>query len=323
MVTSDPTYKNDGKNRLNPTNGSWWIVQIQPTSSCNILQHEAPRPYSSHMFLTPYSRLTWAYQLHYYLCFRTHRRRLAFEGKTAQLIDVLDDICSRHGYHLLKCQPRPDQLRCLLSLKPDQTIANVMKTIKTNSSRESCIQLGLTAPVWARGYLAKSIGRVRLDAVRNYLEQQSKHHGYDSRIRPPVYRYRTTSPIQLKATHAWFDLNHHVVLSTKQRQGVFTSDLGRALSDYWLTVAAMRGFAIDQISVVPDHVHLLVRITAKMSIEECVLSLMNNEQHFIGKNFPQVLIELGLNQLWEASAYAGTCGELTTALLKAWLSQSL
>ena len=35
----------------------------------------------------------------------------------------------------------------------------------------------------------------------------------------------------------------------------------------------MRGFAIDPISVVPDHVHLLVRIVPRMSIEECALLL--------------------------------------------------
>jgi hypothetical protein len=44
-----------------------------------------------------------------------------------------------------------------------------------------------------------------------------------------------------------------------------------------------------------------------MSIEECALSLMNNGQHFMGKNFAEVLIESGMNQLWQPSAYAGTC----------------
>jgi REP-associated tyrosine transposase len=163
---------------------------------------------------------------------------------------------------------------------------------------------------------------MRIDAVRIYLEQQSKHHGYDSRVLPPVYRYRASEPVVLAAEHAVFDLNHHLVLATCQRKGVFTSTLGKALSDYWLRVATERGFAIDQISVVPDHVHLIVRIIPKMSIEECVLLLMNNGQHFIGKNYPQALVEVGINQLWEASAYAGTCGDLTTAIIKAWLSTS-
>ena len=274
------------------------------------------------MYLTPFTSLAWAYQLHYYVCFRTHRRRPLFSSKAAQLIELVSEICARHDYHLLECRPYPDQIRCLVSLQPAQPISKVLQTIKTNSSREFSEQFDLAKPVWARGFLAKSVGRMRIGAVRKYLEQQSKHHGYDSRVLPPVYRYRASQPSALQATHASFELNHHLVLATCQRKGVFSSNLGRALSDYWLRVAARRGFAIDQISVVPDHVHLLVRTVPKMSIEECALLLMNNGQHFIGKNFPQRLVEAGINQLWEASAYAGTSGEFTTALIKAWLSTS-
>jgi putative transposase len=272
------------------------------------------------MYLTPYTSLAWAYQLHYYLCFRTHRRRPVFNAKSAELTEFISEICARHEFHVLECQPCQDQLRCLLSLRPAQPISKVMQTIKTNSSRECSQRFALAKPVWARGFLARSVGRMRIGAVRQYLEQQSRHHGYDSRILPPVYRYRASQRVQLKAAHSSFELNHHLVFATCQRKGVFNSALGRALSDYWLRVAAMRSFAIDQISVVPDHVHLLVRIVPKMSIEECALLLMNNGQHFIGKNYPQSLVDVGINQLWEASAYAGTCGELSTALIKAWLN---
>jgi REP element-mobilizing transposase RayT len=110
------------------------------------------------------------------------------------------------------------------------------------------------------------------------------------------------------------------VFSTKQRKGVFTSVTGEALSRYWLGVAARRQFAIDQISIVPDHVHLIIRIVPKASIEEVTLSLLNNGQYFIGRQYPELLIENGIDQLWNASAYAGTCGEMTTALIMKWLS---
>jgi REP element-mobilizing transposase RayT len=110
------------------------------------------------------------------------------------------------------------------------------------------------------------------------------------------------------------------VLATCQRKGIFSSIAGKALSDYWLRVASKRGFAIDQISVVPDHIHLIVRIVPSMSIEECALLLMNNGQHFIGRNYPQLLVEAGIDQLWQSSAYAGTCGEYTTGLIQKWLN---
>ena len=161
---------------------------------------------------------------------------------------------------------------------------------------------------------------MRIAAVRQYLEQQAEHHGYASRLLPPVYSYRATSPIILQAPHAVFDMSHHLVFSTYHRKGVFTSNLGEALSKYWLNVACKRGFAIDQISVVPDHIHLLIRNVPKMSIETCVLMLLNNAQHFVGQRFPNTLIEAGLDRLWQPSAYAGTCGQVSTALIKKWLS---
>jgi len=174
--------------------------------------------------------------------------------------------------------------------------------------------------LWERGFLAKSVGRMRIAAVSEYLRRQSEHHGYAQRLLPPVFRYRSQTPIKLSAAHSAFELTHHLVFATHYRVGVFTSTLGEALASYWLRVAAAREFAIDQISVVPDHVHLLVRTVPKLSIDRIALSLLNNGQFFIGKNFPRVLIATGLNQLWQPSAYAGTCGQVSTALLKHWLS---
>lgn len=137
----------------------------------------------------------------------------------------------------------------------------------------------------------------------------------------PFIDTENPAPVVLTGAHSCFELSHHLVFATYYRQGVFTSSLGQELSQYWLRVAAQRGFAIDQISLVPDHVHLLVRIVPKMSIEACALLLLNKGQHFIGKRFPQVLVQVGINQLWQGSAYAGTCGKVTTALIKSWLRQ--
>jgi hypothetical protein len=62
--------------------------------------------------------------------------------------------------------------------------------------------------------------------------------------------------------------------------------------------------------------------TMSVSIEECALVLMNNGQHFVGKHYPHALIEAGISQLWQSSAYAGTCGEYTSALIQKWLSSA-
>jgi len=272
------------------------------------------------MNLTPFTSLTWAYQLHYYLCFRTHRRHTLFssEQRVSLLSELIQEISANHDYHLLEHKSYPTQVRCLLSLQPSQTVAKAVQIVKSNSSRELNRSFSFSVPIWAVGYLARSSGAVRISAVRKYLETQPAHHGYQSRVLPPVYRYRAPRRV-LSAQHAAFELSHHLVFSTQHRLGIFGATSGQALTEYWLGVAAKREFPLDQISIVPDHIHLIVRIVPKKSIEEVALMLMNNGQYFIGKRHSELLVQLGMTQLWNPSAYAGTCGEITTGLIMKWL----
>jgi putative transposase len=276
------------------------------------------------MLLEPLKTISWAYQLHYYFCFHTHRCRSVFI--TPEHIEALDaalrEICERHDYHLLQSKIYPDHLRCLLSLRPEQAISTVIQKIKANSARLINAQFALSPPLWGRGFLARSVGRARLSMVKQYISGQAAHHGYDTRIRPPVSRFNIEVPVKLTAAHSAFDLNHHLVFATRYRRGVFSSALGEALNRYWQRVAEARGFAIDRVTILPDHTHLLVRITPRMSIEECALSLLNNGQHFVGRFEPKAMIQAKIDQLWQASAYAGTTGEVTTALVKAFLREA-
>jgi len=272
------------------------------------------------MFLTPYAHLEWAYQLHYHLCFRTYRRRQLFASGSGNLVDIFNDLYGLHGYHGLQSKIRPADVQLLLSLRPEHTISDVLKRLKGDSSTLLCRQMEIAAPLWERGYLARTSGRVTTAAVKNYLDKQAEHHGYANRVLPPVFRFHNSKPSPLSVAHAVFDLKYHLVLATAFRRCVFDSKLGQALVKYWLNVAEKRAFALDDATILPDHVHMLVRTTPKMSIEECTLLLMNNGQYFVGKHCPARLIEEGMDQLWRPSAYAGSCGELPTALLKSFLA---
>jgi REP-associated tyrosine transposase len=275
------------------------------------------------MYLEPLTELSWAYQLHYYLCFRTHRRRKLFSSpeRNDALNQALSEICERHEYHLLKARAYDDHLRCLLSLRPSDSISKVLQTVKTNLSRELGKSFGVKAPIWADGFLARSVGRVRIDVVKKYLDSQAEHHGYARRTRPPVFRFVAQNPVTLTSAHSAFDLNHHIVIATRYRRGVFGSRTGEELITYWHRVASKKDFAIDRATVLPDHIHLIVRIVPKISIQNTVLALMNNGQHWLGTRYPNLLVEAGVNQLWQPSAYVGSTGRMTTALMKSFLNR--
>ena len=275
------------------------------------------------MLLEPYTQIKWAYQLHFYICFRTRWRRGAFGDvkREASLSRLFAEISTHHDYHPLQHKVYHDHLRCLLSLKPDQSISNVINKLKSNMSREFCLEFGLEAPLWAAGYLARSVGRVRIQAVKEYLANQAEHHGYSARVNPPIFRYRSDQPPVLRAAHAVFDLTYHLVFATRYRRSLFDSTLGSELVGYTLTVAGKLGFALEEVSVLPDHVHLLVKLPPKMSIENCVLSLMNNSQHWLGRHHRTALIRAGVDRVWQPSAYAGRCAKVTTAIVKSFLQR--
>ena len=301
---------------------SWWILHTQPANT--LLSLKVRLSYARGMRAEPIKEISWAFQLHYHICFRTHRRNPVFDDqrRAVALSEALSELCHKNDLHLIEKDCQPEHVQLVLSLRPSQLISHALKRLKGRSSTAICREFELSPPLWASGYLARSAGSVRVQAVKRYLTNQAEHHGYAKRPLPPVFKFRATESEVLATAHASFDLNHHLVLATKFRRGVFGSKTGEALVNYWIKVAARHGFAIDQATILPDHVHLLVRITPKISIEQVALSLMNNGQYFVAKHFPLAIVEAKIDQLWQPSAYVGTCGELTTALLKAFLSSA-
>src|SRR5262245_11617772 len=181
--------------------------------------------------MTPhFMALEAAYQLHFYLSFKTHYRRPILTSASQQTLVqcVLDQVCLREGYHLLETSVDPDHVRLLLSMKPEQTVSKAVNILKGNVSRE----FGVTFPaeldqnnmktLWARGYFARSSGKVNLNRAREYVDSQISHHGYRGdwtkalKYRNPAF----TSPA-FSLAHSFCILNYHVVLTKQDRIPLF------------------------------------------------------------------------------------------------------
>ncbi len=137
--------------------------------------------------MTPHFRaLEAAYQLHFYLCFKTRYLQplLAAADEQSLVRKVLDNICCREQYHLLETEITKDHLRLLLSLKPKQTVSRAVKMLKGNLDQQfrtvfpQQLVRNSTNTLWAKGYFAKSSGKVDLQRAQKYVDRQVSHHGY-------------------------------------------------------------------------------------------------------------------------------------------------
>jgi putative transposase len=275
-----------------------------------------------------FDHLESAYCLHFYLAFKTHYLRPFFAGQDVQaaIRKGVEDVCNRHGYHLLDAQTSDDHLRVLLSLKPEQTVSRAVQMLKGNLSRKFSAEFpGLltryrSKSPWAEGYFARSSGKVDIETIRRYLEDQAAHHGYrgewtsaltsrNSHFRSPAFQF----------AHCVCILSYQLVLVTKFRTAVFDEHIAPGLFEYIKAVASKRGFAIDTISLMPDHIHLAIESRPDVSIGDCARSLVNNTHHWMQSRYSGVLAQTGCWDVWQPSFYAGTVGEYSTAQIKRFL----
>jgi REP element-mobilizing transposase RayT len=65
----------------------------------------------------------------------------------------------------------------------------------------------------------------------------------------------------------------------------------RNLFPYVMKVGKKHGFVIDRISLLPDHMHLIFEAIPSLSIQDCVLAILNNTREWMFQRYAGVLKE--------------------------------
>ena len=117
-------------------------------------------------------------------------------------------------------------------------------------------------------------------------------------------------------------LDYHLVLVTQNRVPLFDETISPRLFEYVMAIGNKHNFVVDRIGLLPDHVHLIIEAIPNLSIEQCVLALLNNTRHWMNEHYSGVLKQTHAWDVWQPSFYAGTVGEYSTAQVKRFLGRS-
>jgi hypothetical protein len=100
-------------------------------------------------------------------------------------------FAAREQYHLLSSDMTDNQIRLLISLRPDHKVSQVVKRLKGNLQHQLRKTFN-SENVLAKGYFARSSGKIDLACARQYVESQTSHHGYKGEwTKPMKYRNET------------------------------------------------------------------------------------------------------------------------------------
>ena len=276
------------------------------------------------MQLLPYSfeelRFAWCNRI--FVRCRTHRIK-PIEALSELTSKILGELLEPYGINVLELATTSTEFQAMLSLTPTESASTAASKSKgriskwlTDHQSKSNSDTKL-----ARGYFALTLGEPDSKSVNDYLEKQSEHHGYDQRVRPPIFmqsfHYDNEKRKELATDHASTLLRYHVVLATWHRHGIFIDETARCITERWLELHD--GFLIDKVSIVPDHVHIALTLHPTQSPINVVAALMNTSQDLMWDRFPNVVIKASVERLWQPSAYIGSYGALSSKAIKAYM----
>ena len=94
-----------------------------------------------------------------------------------------------------------DHVHLLVGLPPDLALSDVMRIVKTNSSRWMH-ELGNADFTWQRGFGAFSVSAANISLVTNYIANQEQHHQQKT-FREEFIEFLQMSGIEFEDNYLW------------------------------------------------------------------------------------------------------------------------
>lgn len=105
------------------------------------------------------------------------RHSLFTNGSRQELLDHLQSAATKKNIELGVINCWVDHVHCLVRLRSEQSLEQVMKELRTEASRWiNSRSLTVKRFCWDRQYYAASVSEGNLTAAKNYILSQERHH---------------------------------------------------------------------------------------------------------------------------------------------------
>lgn len=112
---------------------------------------------------------------HFVFCPRYRRKIFQIDGLEARFKELVEQICEQNNFEILAMECHIDHCHLFLNTPPSVSPADVMRIIKTNTSRVLLQEYSsvLRSPtLWTRSYFVSTAGNVSSETIRRYVETQ-------------------------------------------------------------------------------------------------------------------------------------------------------
>lgn len=112
---------------------------------------------------------------HFVFCPRYRRKIFLIDGVEARFEELVRQICEQNDFYILAMECHIDHCHLFLNVPPSVSPADVMRIIKTNTSRallKGFSNVIKTNTLWTRSYFVSTDGDVSNAMIQRYIETQ-------------------------------------------------------------------------------------------------------------------------------------------------------
>lgn len=117
------------------------------------------------------------------------------------------------------------------------------------------------------------------------------------------------------------NIGYHIVWSTKYRKQILVDDIEVSLKIILTKISIEKGFSIETMEVMPDHVHVFVKSNPRVAPNYIYKMLKGISATKIFNLFPNLKQSLYKGHLWNSSTFIESVGHISENTVKKYIEE--
>jgi putative transposase len=119
--------------------------------------------------------------------------------------------------------------------------------------------------------------------------------------------------------HTKYRLMYHLVWTPKYRKRILKGKIAKRLNELFLECCNMNGWIIEELNILPDHVHMMVQLKTTTSVSGAMQYLKGGSSRIIRKEFPELEEFLWGDSFWSDGYFAETVGQKNESAIRKYI----
>jgi len=120
-------------------------------------------------------------------------------------------------------------------------------------------------------------------------------------------------------THTKYKVMYHIVWIPKYRKRVLKGKVALKLRELIQECSDVNRWQVAEINIMPDHVHILIRLRPDISVSKAVQLLKGRSSKIIRKEFPSLKEFYWGDNFWSEGFFVETVGQLSEEAIKKYI----